>query len=70
MSSKSGTGEVAGKRKSSTNEVPGRRRRVADTVVKILTPYYKSKRITSKVRDYRGLGEGGLRRLREGGWGG
>ena len=50
---------MAGKRKSSTNEVPGRRRRVADTVVKILTPYYKSKRITSKVRDFgRGWGVG------------
>ena len=59
MSSKSGVGEVAGKRKSGTNEVPGRRR-VADTVVKILTPYYKSKRITSKVRDFgRGWSGGG-----------
>ena len=64
MSSKSGVGEVAGRRKSSTNEVPGRRKRVADTIVKILTPYYKSKRITSKVRDFRrgwgGGGRGGL----------
>ena len=65
MSSKSGVGEVAGKRKSSTNEVPGKRRRVADTVVKILTPYYKSKRITSKVRDFR-VGVGGGGETREG----
>ena len=50
-------GEVAGKRKSSTNEEAGKRRRVADTVVKILTPYYQNKRITSKVRDFREVGE-------------
>ena len=61
-------GEVAGKRKSSTNEEAGKRRRVADTVVKILTPYYQNKRITSKVRDFREVGEVEEGRLRwEGG---
>ena len=61
------------------NEEAGKRRRVADTVVKILTPYYQSKRITSKVGDFREVGkveegrlrrEGGRRDKRGEEWGG
>ena len=65
---KSSTNEEVGKKKSSTNEEAGKRKRVADTVVKILTPYYQNKRITSKVRDFREVGEVEEGRLRwEGG---